>query len=115
MLKAEYNSEFVRNQHIDEMSDEDLDFLLARFLSGVRKDVGQEYPGKTIYEMICSLFLIDNKGCEFRNLNSALNFVLKQRAGEVKQKPLLWSVAQRGVPSSAPQQNQNRGKTDKIA
>lgn len=28
------------------------------------------------------LFLIDKKGCKFRNLNSALNFVLKERAGE---------------------------------
>ena len=49
-----------------------------------------KYPGKTIYEMICSLqcylrfqrkgplFLIDKKG----NLNSALNFVLKERTGE---------------------------------
>ena len=59
----------------------------------VRKQDGQEYPGKTIYEMICSiqcylrfqrkapLFLIDRKGYEFRNLNSALNCVLKERAG----------------------------------
>ena len=28
------------------------------------------------------LFLIDKKVCKFRNLNSALNFVLKERAGE---------------------------------
>ena len=80
------------NQRIDEMSDEDLDIFLARFVAEVRKEDGQEYPGKTIYEMICGLqsylrfqrmgplFLIDKKGCEFRNLNSALNFVLKERA-----------------------------------
>ena len=60
----------------------------------MRKEDGQEYPGKTIYEMICSsqcylhferkepLFLIDKKGYKFHNLNSALNFVLKERAGE---------------------------------
>ena len=82
------------NQRIAEMSDEDLDFFLARFVAEVRKEDGQEYPGKTIYEMICSLqcylhfqrkgplFLIDKKGCKFRNLNSALNFVLKERVGE---------------------------------
>ena len=28
------------------------------------------------------LFLIDKKGYKFHNLNSALNFVLKERAGE---------------------------------
>ena len=94
VLKAEHSGEPVLNQRIDEMSDEDLDFFLARFVAEVRKEDGQEYPGKTIYEMICSLqcylrfqrkeplFLIDKKGCKFRNLNSALNFVLKERAGE---------------------------------
>ena len=58
------------------------------------RETRNEYPGKTIYEMICSLqcylrfqrkgslFLIDKKGCKFRNLNSALNFALKERAGE---------------------------------
>ena len=67
------------------MSDEDLDFFLGRFVAEVRKEDGQEYPGKTIYEIICSLqcylrfqrkgplFLIDKIGCKFRNLNSALN------------------------------------------
>ena len=43
------------NQRIAEMSDEDLDFFLARFVAEVRKEDGQEYPGKTIYEMICNL------------------------------------------------------------
>ena len=82
------------NQRIDELSQEDLDFFLGRFVAEVRKEDGQEHPGKTIYEMICNLqcylhfqrkgplFLIDKKGCKFRNLNSALNFVLKERAGE---------------------------------
>ena len=76
------------------MSDEHLDFFLARFVAEVRKEDGQEYPGKTIYEMTCSLqcylrfqhkgplLLIDKKGCKFRNLNSALNFVLKERRGK---------------------------------
>ena len=94
VLKVENSGEPVLNQRIAEMSDEDLDFFLARFVAEVRKEDGQEYPGKTIYEMICSLqcylrfqrkgplFLIDKKGCKFRNLNSALNFVLKERAGE---------------------------------
>ena len=74
------------------MSDEELDFFLARFVAEVRKQDGQEYPGKTIYEMISSiqsylrkgckrdLYLIDKKGCSFRTLNSALNFTLKARA-----------------------------------
>ena len=59
-------------------------------MAEVRKEDGQEYPGKTIYEMIFSLqcylrfqrngplFRIDKKGCKFRNLNSALNFVLQR-------------------------------------
>ena len=47
VLKVEHNGEPVLNQRIDEMSDEDLDFFLARFVAEVRKD-GQEYPGKTI-------------------------------------------------------------------
>ena len=93
VLKVENSGEPVLHQRIAEMSDEDLDFFLARFVAEVRKEDGQEYPSKTIYEMICSLrcylfqrkgplFLIDKKGCKFRNLNSALNFVLKERAGE---------------------------------
>ena len=87
MLKVENSGENVLNQRIDEMSDEDLDFFLARFVAEVRKEDKQEQPGKTIYEMICSLqcylrfqrkgplFLIDKKDCKFLNLNSAFNFV----------------------------------------
>ena len=94
VLKVENSGEPVLNQRVAQMSDEDLDFFLARFVAEVRKEDGQEYPGKTIYEMIFSLqcylcfqrkgplFLIDKKGCKFRNLNSSLNFVLKERAGE---------------------------------
>ena len=87
VLKVQNSGEPVLNQRIDEMSDEDLDFFLARFVAEVKKEDRQEHPGKTIYEMICSLqcylrfprkgslFLIDKKGCKFRNLNSVLNFV----------------------------------------
>ena len=93
MLKAEYSGEPVLNQHIDDMSDEDLDFFLAPFVAEVRKKDGQDYPGKTIYETICSLqsylrfhrkgplFLIDKKCCEFRNLNSALKFCPEREGG----------------------------------
>ena len=52
MLKVEKSGEPVLNQGIDEMSDEDLDFFLGRFVAEVRKEDGQEYPGKTTYEMI---------------------------------------------------------------
>ncbi|XP_067055650.1 uncharacterized protein [Acropora muricata] len=55
VLKVENSGETVLNQRIDEMSDEDLDCFLGRFVAEVRKEAGQEYPGKTIYEMICSL------------------------------------------------------------
>ena len=52
----------------------------------------QEYPEKTLYEMIGSIqtflrlqckrnvTLIDNKGCTFRSLNSTLNFQMKEKA-----------------------------------
>ncbi|XP_022793730.1 uncharacterized protein LOC111332623 [Stylophora pistillata] len=69
-----------------------LDFTLDRFVAEVRKEDGQEYPGKTLYEILSSIQMylrvqrkrnitwIDKKGCTFRNLNSAVNFVLKERA-----------------------------------
>ena len=65
---------------------------LACFVTEVRKEDGQEYPGKTLYEILSSIQMdlrvqckqnitfIDKKGCTFRNLNSALNFVMKERA-----------------------------------
>ena len=58
----------------------------------MRKEGQKEYPGKTLYEMICciqayfrieckrNITLVDNKGCYFRNLNSAFNFQMKQKA-----------------------------------
>ena len=91
-MKQDYSGEPVIKQDIDEMSDEMLDFTLARFVAEVRKEDGQEYPGKTLYEILSSIqmylrvqckrniTLIDKKGCTFRNLNSALNFLMKERA-----------------------------------
>ena len=80
-----YSGEPLINENLDEMSEEQLDFVLARFIAEVRKEDGQEYPGKTLYEMISSIqtflrvkckrnvTLIDKTGCKFRSLNSALN------------------------------------------
>ena len=76
------------------MSDHELDFCLARFIAEVRRTDGAEYPGRTIYEMINSIQaylrfkckrnvnLIDKTARVFRSLNSALNFVMKERAGQ---------------------------------
>ena len=88
VLKEDYSSEPVIQEDIDEMSDEMLDFTLARFVAEVRKEDGQEYPGKTLYEILSSIemylrvqckrniTLIDKKGCTFRNLNKLMNIVL---------------------------------------
>ena len=76
------------------MSDEQLDFVLARFIAEVRKEDGQEYPGKTLYEMIGSIqtflrvkwkrnvSLMDRTACTFRSLNCAWNFQMKEKAGQ---------------------------------
>ena len=68
-------------------------FVLARFIAEVRED-GQEYPGKTLYEVIGSIqmFLrvkckrnvsvIDKTACTFRSLNFALNFQMIEKAGQ---------------------------------
>ena len=45
-LKEDYGSESIIHEDIDEMSDEMLDLTLARFVAEVRKEDGQEYPGK---------------------------------------------------------------------
>ena len=88
-----YGDEPLINRSLDEMSDDELDFCLARFIAEVRTD-GAEYPGRTIYEMISSIQaylhfkckhnvnLIDKTARVFRSLNSALNFVMKERAGQ---------------------------------
>ena len=80
------------NEALSSMSNKDLDEVLRKFVSEVRKEGQKEYPGKTSYEMICwiqayfrieckrNITLVDKKGCSFRNLNSALNFQMKQRA-----------------------------------
>ena len=50
-----YSGGPVHQEDIDEMSDEMLDFALARFVTEVRKGDGQEYPGKTLYEILSSI------------------------------------------------------------
>ena len=76
------------------MSDDELDFWLAGFITEVRRTDSAENPGRTIYEIINSIQaylrfkckrnvnLIDKTACVFRSLNSALNFVTKERAGQ---------------------------------
>ena len=80
VLREDYSGEPVIQEDIDEMSDELLDFALARFVAEVRKKDGQEYPGKTLYEILSSIqmylrvqckrniTLSDKKGCTFRKL-----------------------------------------------
>ena len=46
VLKEDYSSESIIQEDIDEMSDNMLDFALASFVAEVRKEDGQEYPGK---------------------------------------------------------------------
>ena len=87
-MKEDYSGEPVIQENIDEMSDEMLDFALARFVAEVRKEDGQEYPGKTPYEILSSIemylreqckrniTLIDKKSCTFRNLNKLMNMIL---------------------------------------
>ena len=58
------STEPVSTKSLEEMSDEELDFFLARFVAEVRKQDGQEYPGKTIYEMISSIQSYLRKGCK---------------------------------------------------
>ena len=92
VLKESYSDENNINESVNEMSQEQLDFALAR--SEVRREDGQEYPGKTLYGIIGSIqtfsrvqckrnvTLIDKKGCAFRSLNSALNFQKKEKAAQ---------------------------------
>ena len=37
------------------MSEEQLDFVLARFISEVRREDEQEYPGKTLFQTLGSI------------------------------------------------------------
>ena len=92
MLKENYNGEPCINESVNEMSEEQLDFVLIRLISEIIREDGQENSEKTLYEMIGSIqtflrvqcnrnvTLIDKKGCTFRNLNSALNFQVKEKA-----------------------------------
>ena len=45
-LKEDYSGESIIQEDIGEISDEMLDCTLARFVAEVRKEDGQEYPGK---------------------------------------------------------------------
>ncbi len=51
-LQVKNSDEPLINASLDKMSDDQLDFFLARFVAEVRKTDGAEYPGRTIYEMI---------------------------------------------------------------
>ena len=42
VLKEDYSGESIIQEYINEMSDEMLDFTLARFVAEVRKEDGQE-------------------------------------------------------------------------
>jgi hypothetical protein len=87
-----YRDEPLINASLDKMSDDQLNFFLARFVAEVRKTDGAEYPGRTIYEMISSIQaylrveckrnvnLIDKTARVFRNLNWALNFCNERKS-----------------------------------
>ena len=47
-----------------------LDFTLARFVAEVRNEDGQEYPGKTLYEILCSILMYLRVQCK-RNMTSS--------------------------------------------
>ena len=92
VLKENCSGEALINESVNEMSEEQLDFALTSFISKVIREDGQEYPGKTLYEMVDSIqmfllvqckrnvTLIDKKGCTFTSLNSGLNFQMKEKA-----------------------------------
>ena len=94
IVKVSYSGKPLIKDNLDEMSDEQVDFTLARFISEVRRGDGEEYPGKTLYEMLGSIqtflrvkckrnvTLIDKSGRTFRSLNSALNFQMKEKAAQ---------------------------------
>lgn len=39
---------------IDEMTKDELNYSMSRFISEIRKKDGGEYPGKTLYELVMS-------------------------------------------------------------
>ena len=77
VVREKTGGEPVQTKSLDAMSEQELDFFLAQFIAEVRKQDREEYPGKTIYEMISSiqgylrkvckqdLYLIDKKGSRF--------------------------------------------------
>ena len=65
VLKEPYLGEPVYNEALSSMSDE----VLGKFAAEVRKKGQKEYPGKTLYEMICCIQAYFRIEC-----NSALNF-----------------------------------------
>ena len=66
-MKQDYSGEPVIQEDIDEMSDEMLDFTLARFVAEVRKEVGRDYPGKTLCETLSSIQMFLRVQCK-RNI-----------------------------------------------
>ena len=77
ILKEPYLGQPVYNEAMSSMSNEDLDKVLGKFVAEVRKEGQKEYPGKTMYEMICciqdyflieckrNITLVNKKGCNF--------------------------------------------------
>ena len=63
-----YGEEPLINRRLDEISDDELDFCLARFIAEVRRTDGAEYSGRTIYEMINSIQAYLRFKCK-RNVN----------------------------------------------
>ena len=68
------------NEALSSMSNQDLDEVLRKLVAEVREEGQKEYPGRTLYELICciqayfrieckrNITLADKKGCNLRNL-----------------------------------------------
>ena len=86
VLKEPYLGEPVYNEALSIMSNEDLDEVLGKFVAEVRKEGQKEYPGKTLYEMICcvqayfrikckrNITLVDKKGIKFPKFEFCFKF-----------------------------------------
>ena len=64
VVREKTDGEPVLTKSLDAMSEQDLDFSLARVIAEVRKQDGEKYPGKTIYEMISSIQGYRRKVCK---------------------------------------------------
>ena len=53
-----YGDEPLINRSLDEMSDDELDFCLARFIAEVRRTDGAEYPGIPFTELAAIIFIL---------------------------------------------------------